>query len=111
MARRVTGDADPQGGFGYSFQFQRPVDLPLLPLEQGGSLLVGSTEPLLDPLFHFRISDHDKIPRLHEADAGGMMRRIQNSGENLLRDRFRQKLAPDVTSAMDRFIDCVTFCF
>lgn len=73
-----------------------------------GSCISGRRPPIhfikqrLDLSFRGRFSDNHKVPRLHESDRAGMMRRGQQSHQHIVRNRRRQIIPADIPALEDR---------
>jgi hypothetical protein len=65
---------------------------------------IGFEEALVDCLTHRGISNRDEVPRLHEADRGRMMRRIQDAAKQGRRNWVGQEARADVAPLVDRAI-------
>jgi hypothetical protein len=55
------------------------------------------------------LTDDHEIPRLHEPDRPGVMRRSQDSNKHIVCDRFLHKIASDVPPLENHAVDGCPF--
>src|SRR5438552_2810870 len=85
----IAGDAKIQRRFQNTFEFEREKQVP-------ASIIIKMSGAVLDD---------DEIPRLHESDGAGVMRRRQDAYENVMRDRIRLELASYIAPQPDCFVN------
>jgi len=99
-ARRIAGDTEIERGLDDALQLQREVvQATRLVVEIRGSLSF-ALEQRLDRRAGLARFDGEEILGLHETDRSGMMRRIEDPREDLVRDRVGAEGA-DVASPVD----------
>src|SRR6185437_7012156 len=97
--------ADIDRSFLDPFKLEISVERSAFSLVTGCSFGIGFLEHLFHRAFGRPITDHHKIPWLHESNRPGMVSRGQHTFQNMLRDRRRQKVAADITALKDRPIN------
>jgi len=106
-ACRIAGDAEIERCFRDAFQLQREVVRAARFVVEAGRRLALALEQGPDRRAGLGTFDDEEVPRLHEADRAGMVRRIEDAREDVVRDRVGAEGA-DVASPEDRFIDAPT---
>lgn len=91
------------------FELEAPIETRASAFITHGRLSIGFLKELLHGTLRRALADDHKIPRLHEPDRPGVMRRSQNPREHIVRDRFSQKIAADISPLEDHPIDSRPF--
>jgi len=105
----AAGHTDIDRRFFDPFQFETPVESRLGAFILHGCLCIRLEEQLLHGSLCRALTDHHKIPRLHEPDRPGMVRRGQNPRKHIVRDRSAQKIAADIPPLKNHAVDRVPF--
>lgn len=98
-------DAETERRFLDPFELQAAIELPPRAPVPLSRFRVGSREERLDGGTRLRATDHDEIPRLHEADGSRVVRRVEYTPENRVRDGRRQEVSSDVPALEDGAVD------
>ncbi len=85
-----------------AFEFQLPIERRTSARVVVGCIGVDPVKQALHRPLGPSSTDDDKIPRLHEPHRPGMMRRIEQSSDDLLWDRIRQKVSTHVPAFKNR---------
>src|SRR5450432_2666643 len=101
----IAGDANVDRRLQNARQFQAVVKLPLRAFIEFRGAGAGALEIPVHGLADGSLSNHYKIPGLHEADRGRMVRCVQNPAEHLAGYGLRQKMRADVATLVDGAID------
>jgi hypothetical protein len=91
------------------FELQTPIQRRTGTVVTHGGFSIRFLEQLLHGALRCALTDDHKIPRLHEPDRPGVMCRSQNPREHIVRDRFSQKIAADISPLEDHPIDSRPF--
>ena len=84
----TAGHANIDRRFFDPFELQTPIERRASAFITHRRLSIRLLEQLLHCLLRCALTDDHKVPRLHEPDGPGVMRRGQNPSKNIVRDRF-----------------------
>ena len=87
------------------FELQASIEGRAGPCISRGRLGIRLGEKPFHSALRRALTDDNKIPRLHEADRAGLMRRGQHPRQHILRYRRGQKVPPNIPSLENRPID------
>jgi hypothetical protein len=92
-----------------TFELEAPIEIRASAGIMHRRLLIRLEEQLFYSPLRRALSDHYKIPWLHEPDRPGVMRRGQNSRKHSVGDRLPQKIAADIPPLKNHAVDRVPF--
>ena len=99
----LAGDDKVERSFEDSFELEREIFFAALAAELGRILLALGFENFFHAAALLDAAHQDEVPRLREADAGGMMRGDQHAREHFVGNWIGDELA-DVAAAEDRLV-------
>ena len=105
----LAGDDKVERSFEDAFELEREVFFAARAAELGRILLALAFENFLHAAAPLEAAHDDEVPRLREADAGGMMGRSQHARQHLVGNRIGSEL-PHVAAAKDRFVEAALEC-
>lgn len=92
-----------------AFQLQASIERAPGAFIQGRGFGIGCLEQTFHRAFRRTIADDHKIPRLHEPNRAGMVRRRQQAQQHLIRNRDREKIPTHVATLKDYSIHGIPF--
>ena len=105
----VAGDAKVDWSFHDAGQLDAVVELSLFATVSLGGFPIGLNEVIVNGSPHGFTSNHNEVPRLHEADRGTMMRGIDQPAQYVIGNRCRQEMGSDIAALVDGAINSPTF--
>jgi len=103
----AAGHTDIDRRFFNPFQLETPVESRFGAFITHGCLLIRLEEQLFHSPLRRALSNHHKIPGLHEPDRSGVVRCGQNPRKHIVRDRPAQKISTDIPPLENHAVDRV----
>jgi hypothetical protein len=101
----ATGHTDIDRRFLDSFELQAAIERRTSAFIVHGRLSIRFLEQLLHGALCRALTDDHKIPRLHEPNGPGVMRRSQNPRKNIVRNRRPQEIPADIPPLENHTVD------